>query len=83
MAAGPSDPHTYCRELVRKHDYESFLNSYFYPSNVQRGYFAVKAFSVGNFCSFLNVVGKLKLSATHRLSLQQYKIMSRTQRLGR
>lgn len=47
-----SDPDTYCRELVRKRDYESFLNSYFYPSYARRGYFAIKAFSVGNLIHF-------------------------------
>jgi NADH dehydrogenase [ubiquinone] 1 alpha subcomplex assembly factor 6 len=43
---GPSDPHAYCREFVRKRDYDSFLNSYFYPRHAQNGYFAIKAFSV-------------------------------------
>ncbi|KAF8967161.1 isoprenoid synthase domain-containing protein [Flammula alnicola] len=44
-APGPSDPHAYCRDFVRKHDYDSFLNSYFYPRYAQNGYFAIKAFS--------------------------------------
>lgn len=46
ISPGPSDPHAYCRELVRKRDYDSFLNSYFYPRHAQNGYFAIKAFSV-------------------------------------
>ncbi|KAJ6559192.1 Squalene/phytoene synthase [Mycena vulgaris] len=41
----PTDPAAYCRELVRKHDYESFLISKFWPAGLQDGYFAVKAFS--------------------------------------
>ncbi|KAF8158159.1 isoprenoid synthase domain-containing protein [Crassisporium funariophilum] len=45
-SAGTSDPHAYCRQFVRKHDYDSFLTSYFYPREVQSGYFAIKAFSV-------------------------------------
>ncbi len=55
LNAGPNDAHVYCRELVRKHDYESFLISYFYPSYARRGYFAVKAFSVGNSIQFLTL----------------------------
>ncbi|KJA21185.1 hypothetical protein HYPSUDRAFT_165987 [Hypholoma sublateritium FD-334 SS-4] len=45
-APGPSDPHAYCKDLVRKYDYDSYLNSYFYPRALQNGYFAIKAFSV-------------------------------------
>jgi hypothetical protein len=42
----PTDPVEYCRELVRRHDYESFLISKFWPAPLQDGYFAIKAFSV-------------------------------------
>ncbi|KAF7985495.1 hypothetical protein HWV62_3693 [Athelia sp. TMB] len=45
-AAGSADPAAYCRDLVQKHDYESFLTSHFYPREVQGGYFALKAFYV-------------------------------------
>ncbi|TFK52614.1 hypothetical protein OE88DRAFT_1657972 [Heliocybe sulcata] len=50
-AAGPSsggveDPGAYCRDLLRKHDYESFLMSPFYPEHHRAGYFALKAFYV-------------------------------------
>ncbi|KAJ7109732.1 isoprenoid synthase domain-containing protein [Mycena crocata] len=45
MPEAPTDPATYCRDLVRKHDYESFLISKFWPQPLQDGYFAVKAFS--------------------------------------
>ncbi|KAJ7044121.1 Squalene/phytoene synthase [Mycena alexandri] len=41
----PTDPAEYCRQLVRKHDYESFLISKFWPTHLQDGYFAIKAFS--------------------------------------
>ncbi|KAF9533111.1 isoprenoid synthase domain-containing protein [Crepidotus variabilis] len=43
---GLTDPHAYCRDLVRKHDYDSYLNSFFYPSETWNVFFAVKAFSV-------------------------------------
>ncbi|KAF9483533.1 hypothetical protein BDN70DRAFT_827573 [Pholiota conissans] len=46
VAFGLSDPHAYCKYFVQKHDYDSYLNSYFYPRALQRGYFAIKAFSV-------------------------------------
>ncbi|QRV77564.1 Squalene/phytoene synthase [Ceratobasidium sp. AG-Ba] len=45
-AGGTSDANTYCRELVRKHDYEAYLCSYFYPRAAQPGYFALRAFNV-------------------------------------
>ena len=45
-AVGLADPTAYCRDLVRKHDYESFLLSHFYPKQKQDAYFAIKAFSV-------------------------------------
>lgn len=40
------DPAGYCKDLVRKVDYESYLISKFYPPELQNGYFAIKAFSV-------------------------------------
>jgi NADH dehydrogenase [ubiquinone] 1 alpha subcomplex assembly factor 6 len=43
---GSEDPTGYCKEFVRKHDYESFLISPFYPKEMQPGYFALKAFYV-------------------------------------
>lgn len=43
---GLANPAAYCRDFVRKHDYESFLVSHFYPKAAQDGYFAIKAFSV-------------------------------------
>ncbi|KII87014.1 hypothetical protein PLICRDRAFT_43724 [Plicaturopsis crispa FD-325 SS-3] len=44
--AGSGDPTTYCRNLVRKHDYDSFLIAQFWPKELQRGYYALKAFAV-------------------------------------
>lgn len=41
-----ADPAGYCRDLVRRQDYESYLVSQFYPKHLQGGYFALKAFSV-------------------------------------
>lgn len=41
-----TDPAGYCRDLVRRQDYESYLVSQFYPKHLQGGYFALKAFSV-------------------------------------
>ncbi|KAJ8080579.1 hypothetical protein PM082_017413 [Marasmius tenuissimus] len=43
---GEADAAQYCRDLVRKHDYESYLISQFFPKEYQGGYFALKAFSV-------------------------------------
>ncbi|KAF9452887.1 hypothetical protein P691DRAFT_659641 [Macrolepiota fuliginosa MF-IS2] len=43
---GLSDPNGYCRDLVRKHDYESYLISQFWPKDLQEAYFGIKAFSV-------------------------------------
>jgi hypothetical protein len=48
---GASDANAYCRELVRKHDYEAYLCSYFYPRAAQPGYFALRAFNVGFYSS--------------------------------
>ena len=45
-AGGTTDPTLYCRALVQKHDYDSFLTSYFYPRRLQPGYFAIRAFNV-------------------------------------
>ncbi|ELU39004.1 squalene/phytoene synthase domain-containing protein [Rhizoctonia solani AG-1 IA] len=42
---GTNEANAYCRELVRKHDYESHLCSYFYPRAAQPGYFALRAFN--------------------------------------
>ncbi|KAG8989087.1 hypothetical protein FRB90_002404, partial [Tulasnella sp. 427] len=45
--AGPAqDSNAYCRDLVRKHDYDSFLTSYFYPRRTHDAYFALRAFNV-------------------------------------
>ncbi|KAG6837627.1 hypothetical protein H0H93_006148 [Arthromyces matolae] len=41
-----TNPIEYCKDLVRKHDYEGFLISHFYPESAKGGYFALKAFSV-------------------------------------
>lgn len=45
-ASGSADPAGYCQDYVRKHDYESFLTSQFYPKEIKGGYFALKAFYV-------------------------------------
>lgn len=45
-AGGAGDPATYCKQLVQKHDYESYLTSYFYPRHLQSAYFAIRAFNV-------------------------------------
>jgi hypothetical protein len=43
-AAGSEDPTTYCRELVRKQDYEGFLLHPFFPRETQADYLALRAF---------------------------------------
>ncbi|THH16562.1 hypothetical protein EW146_g4100 [Bondarzewia mesenterica] len=40
---GIEDPFAYCKEFVRKHDYDAFLVSQFYPREKQNGYYAMKA----------------------------------------
>ena len=45
-ARGAADPASYCKDLVQKYDYESFLTAPFYPREMQKGYFALKAFYV-------------------------------------
>ncbi|KIJ64453.1 hypothetical protein HYDPIDRAFT_90439 [Hydnomerulius pinastri MD-312] len=45
-AAGASNPTEYCKDLVRKHDYEGFLTSQFYPRQLQPGYYALRAFYI-------------------------------------
>lgn len=47
--AQPEDPTMYCRQLVLKQDYDSYLSSYFYPRHLQDAYFALRAFNVGVF----------------------------------
>ncbi len=47
VEAGVERPDQYCADLVRKNDYESFLVSPFYPTELRPAYFALKAFSVG------------------------------------
>ncbi|KAJ7069786.1 isoprenoid synthase domain-containing protein [Mycena amicta] len=39
------DPAAYCRDLVRKHDYDSFLVGKFWTAPLQEPYFAIKAFA--------------------------------------
>lgn len=41
-----TNPFQYCKDLVRKHDYEGYLISHFYPNEARGGYFALKAFYV-------------------------------------
>ncbi|KAF8073690.1 isoprenoid synthase domain-containing protein [Lyophyllum atratum] len=45
-ASPVTDPIEFCKDLVRKHDYEGYLVSHFYPNDAKGGYFALKAFSV-------------------------------------
>ena len=51
--ANSSDPLGYCKDFVRKYDYESFLTSQFYPKESQGGYFALKAFYVSGIIIFV------------------------------
>ncbi|TFK64619.1 hypothetical protein BDN72DRAFT_774321 [Pluteus cervinus] len=45
-AVGLQNPGAYCKDLVRKHDYEGFLVSQFWPRELQGGYYALRAFYV-------------------------------------
>ena len=44
---GTQDPSTYCSDLVRKRDYESFLISHFWPRELREHFIALRAFYVG------------------------------------
>lgn len=44
--AGTSNPTEYCKGLVRKHDYEGYLVSQFYPRQYQSAFYALRAFYV-------------------------------------
>ncbi|KAG1852041.1 isoprenoid synthase domain-containing protein [Suillus tomentosus] len=44
--AGISNPADYCKDLVRKHDYEGYLTSQLYPKRFQGGYLALRAFYI-------------------------------------
>lgn len=46
--AGVADPVGYCKEYVRKRDYESYLIASFYPRHLQGAFFALRAFYVSN-----------------------------------
>ena len=46
LEAGVADPAGYCREYVRKRDYESYLIASFYPRELQGAFFALRAFYV-------------------------------------
>lgn len=43
---GIQDPNSFCKDFVRKRDYEAFLTSYFYPRHLQPAFFAFRAFYV-------------------------------------
>ncbi|TFK24970.1 hypothetical protein FA15DRAFT_618696 [Coprinopsis marcescibilis] len=45
-SAGITNPAAYCKDLVQKYDYDSYLIGHFYPKSKQDAYFAIKAFSV-------------------------------------
>lgn len=75
-APGTADPAAYCRDFVRKHDYDSWLLSPFYPKHLQNAYFALKAFSVCNSSFLVDIqltfgscllVGRTSDGAGHRV----------------
>lgn len=41
-----ANPALYCRDYVRKRDYESYLIGGFYPRHLQDAFFALRAFYV-------------------------------------
>lgn len=47
--AGVADPAAYCRDYVRKRDYESYLIGGFYPRHLQGAFFALRAFYVSRY----------------------------------
>lgn len=61
-----TDPTSYCVDLLRERDYESFLIGHLFPTELRPGYFALKAFSVSvhDLVSrlYLNVCSKVELA---------------------
>jgi hypothetical protein len=75
-ATNSADPTVYCKDFVRKHDYESFLTSQFYPKETQGGYFALKAFyvcirDVLHRCTFVKLIceGRVSDDTGHSIDL--------------
>ncbi|KAG8832188.1 hypothetical protein FRC17_001782 [Serendipita sp. 399] len=44
-SGGNDDPTLYCQTLVRKNDYEGYLNSFLFPPRIRNEYLALKAFN--------------------------------------
>jgi hypothetical protein len=59
-----TDAAGYCRDFVRKQDYEGFLISQFYPKGLQGGYFALRAFFVRRMTS-ARIINFTEWSSTH------------------
>ncbi len=43
---GPQDPQAYCLDLVKKRDYDAYLNGQFYPNDLRSAFFGLRAFYV-------------------------------------
>lgn len=78
ISVGLSDPFGYCADLVRKHDYESYLISQFWPKDIRGPYLSIKAFSV----SLTLPIGISGPTGWLRWSWLQYKIMYPMSQLG-
>lgn len=76
------DPEGYCRDLVRKRDYEWFLVSHFYPKELQGAFFALRAFYV-SYASRPCVCLLFECVWDTRLNCQRYKKQFLTQCLGK
>lgn len=50
QADNVDDHNAYCRDLVRKRDYDAFLTSQLYPATYKNSYYALRAFYV-SVCS--------------------------------
>lgn len=78
ISVGLSDPFGYCADLVRKHDYESYLISQFWPKDIRGPYLSIKAFSV----SLTLPIGISGPTGWLRWSWLQYMIMYPMSQLG-
>ena len=78
---GLQDPESYCKDLVRKRDYEWFLVAHFYPKELQGAFFALRAFYVSN--RLHPVWDRAEVYGLVRLSCQQCRKRSLIQCLGK
>ena len=63
QADNVGDHNAYCRDLVRKRDYDAFLTSQLYPATYKNSFYALRAFFV-SVCSAGRDMGDNNLSTS-------------------